>query len=137
MQVLVQPSVRYLLETKDPLNYPKNMLDYPKDMLDLGPNRGRAPVGRLDRLISTLTPSVALVGEVLRSGCARADRRFLAAVSLIAPHLPFLAVQQVLQGVAVGHVRRRHQHRMHRFGTVVNSDMGLGKSDFPEKEKDR
>jgi hypothetical protein len=113
MLVLVQPSVRYLLETKDPLNYPK-------DMLDLGPNRGVAPIGRHDRLINALTPSVALAGEVLRSGCARADRRLLAAVSLIAPHSPFLAVQQILQGLAVSHVHRRQQHRMHKFGTAVN-----------------
>jgi len=94
MQVLRQASVIHLLKAKDPLDHPKHVLDF-------GAHTGLAAVGRLDRLINALAPAVALVGEVLRSRRAGANRGLLSAVRLIAPDAPFLPMQQVLQRVAI------------------------------------
>src|ERR1039458_6501389 len=77
----------------------------------------------LDRLINTFSPPIALVGEVLRSRRTSADRGLLPAVSLIAPDSPFFPMQQVPQGVAIGHIGRGGQHRVNQLCAAVDSDV--------------
>ena len=118
MQVLRQASVAHFLKAEDPL-------DHPEHVLDLGAHAGLATVGGLDRLVDALAPSKTLIGEVLRSGRPGADRIFLTAIGLISPNARLFAVQQIPQRVAIGHIRRRSQHRVHQLRTAVDSDVRL------------
>ena len=115
VQVLRQASVTHFLKAED-------LLDHPKHVLDFGTHTGLATVGCFDRLINAFTPAVALVGEVLRPRCCGADRRPLPAVCLIAPDSPLLPMQQMLQGVAVGHIGRADQHRVNQLRAAVDSN---------------
>src|ERR1035441_8055750 len=116
VQVLRQAPVTHFLEAEDPLDDAKNVLNF-------GAYSGLAAVRRFDRISDALTPSVASVGEVPGPRCAGADRRLLSAVSLVTPHSRFLTMEQVLQGVAIGHVGRRGQHCVDQLRTAVDSNV--------------
>lgn len=97
VQVFCQASVTHFLNAEDPL-------DDPKHVLDLGLYAGLASVGRFDRLVDTLSPPAALVGEVLRLRRTGADRRPLSFLGLITPDSSFLPLKQVLQRVIISHI---------------------------------
>ncbi len=118
VQVLRQAPVTYFLKAEDPL-------DDSEHVLNLGAHAGLAAVGRLDRFVDALSPSVALVREVLRMRRTGADRCPLPFVGLVTPDASFLAVQQILQRVAIGDVGRRGQHRVHELRPAVDSDVRL------------
>src|SRR5450432_260323 len=116
VQVLRQAPVTHFLKAEDPL-------DDPEHMFNLGAYAGLATVRGLDRLIDTLSPPVALVGEVLSMRRASADRRSLPFVGLVTPDSSFLPVEQVLQRVTIGDIGRRGQHRVHELCSAVDSDV--------------
>ena len=116
VQVFCQASVTHFLKAED-------SLDDPKHVLDLGPYAGLTSVGRFDRLVYTLSPPVALVGEVLRLRRTGADRRPLSFLGLITPDSSFLPVKQVLQRVTISHIGCRGQIREHELCSAVHSDV--------------
>jgi hypothetical protein len=81
VQVLRQASITDLLKADDPL-------DHPKDVFDLGTHAGLAAVARLDRLVNAFSPPIALVGKVVRSGCAGVNMPSNGTISQVLLELP-------------------------------------------------
>jgi hypothetical protein len=88
VQVLIQAPIAHLLEAE-------YSLDHPDRVLHLGTHMRFAAVDRFDALVHSISPSIALVGEVTRSRGGFAHRRLVATVGLIAPNPSLLAMQQV------------------------------------------
>src|SRR6516165_7465203 len=102
MSVLVEPAIAHLGKAEHPL-------DDPDRMLDPGPHFGLGTIFRPLDLVDNTAVAVATVDKVLGLGGVRPDHRALAAVSLIAPHAGFVAMQQIGQHRAVGDIGwRRH-----------------------------
>ena len=116
--VLRDPPVSDLVETEDTLQYPESMF-YFRSHSRL---RRVLPLGCFVHIVFELRPPA---GHILRVRRGLADRRGLALIAAIAPHLALFAVQQVGQYVHVRRRGRRGAYRMHHALFAVHADMRL------------
>src|ERR1017187_6580728 len=116
--VLRYPPVSRLVESEDAFQYPENMFYF-------------RTYSRLSRVLASgffvdivleLRPAA---GHVLGVGRGLADGIRLALIAAVAPHLAFLAVQQVRQHMFVRHRGRRGADRMHHALLAVHPDVRL------------
>ena len=116
--VLHHAAIAHLGEAED-------ALDDEKGMFHLGAHT------RLSAVLLALTfsqSSVAkplLVGEVTRHGCGLGDQLLLAGVGGVAIHAPFVAVQQLRDGMFVMHVGRCRNDQVNQLGLAVHADVRL------------
>ena len=85
----------------------EHALNHPDAVLDLRTHSGLVAILRLDRLINSLSPSVAPVDAVASPRSEGLDNVAVALVGLISPDAGLLSAQQVGQPKAVGVPRPR------------------------------
>src|SRR5207248_3880539 len=83
-----------------------------KHVLHLRAHPRLAPVLRPLHFVNTILVAVAPMGAVLGLRRALPDHFALSAISLIAPHARFFAVQQIGQYHRIGYVGRRRHRRV-------------------------
>src|SRR5204863_9343904 len=82
MRVLLQTAIAHLGKAEHPL-------DDPDHMFNPGPHFGLGAVFRPLDLIDNTAVAVAAIGEILGLWCVLPEHRWLAAVGLITPSLPW------------------------------------------------
>jgi hypothetical protein len=118
MQVLCQAAIAGLAEAED-------VLDHPEHVLDLGAHPRLVAILRLFHFVDPAMEAVASVREVLRLRCMLMNKVCLTVIALVTPDPRLLAVQQIRQRFAVGHVGGRYQDRMDQLRATVDADVRL------------
>ena len=96
-----------------------------KRVLDLRPDPRLGCVACLLGLVQRMIAAAPAVRHVLRIGCCRPDGLFLALIGAVAPDLTLLAVEKIVDDLAVVRVGRRCNHGMNDTGAAIHADMGL------------
>src|SRR5438309_5103624 len=94
-------------------------------MLHLRAHRRLSPVLRPLHFVNTILVAVAPMGAVLGLRRALPDHFGLSAISLIAPHARFFAVQQIGQYRRIGYVGRRRHRRVDDLRLAIHPHVRL------------
>src|SRR5439155_14519646 len=116
--ILLQSSIAQLHKSELQLHHRKHVLH-------LRAHRRLAPVLRPLHFVNTILVAVAPMGAVPSLRRALPDHFRLSAISLIAPHARFLAVQQIGQYHRIGYVGRRRHRRVDDLRLAIYSHVRL------------